>query len=87
MLSRPAESFHKTLYVTKTPMDSKKMREHKDSVIKHCLQHLSCVSNSYSDIVLPITGRVFKDQLMIKKIVKVHEETKPPKNAPTHSLS
>lgn len=30
-------------------MDSKKMREHKDSVIKHCLQHLSCVSNSYSD--------------------------------------
>lgn len=30
-------------------MDSKKMREHKDSIIKHCLQHLSCVSNSYSD--------------------------------------
>lgn len=26
-----------------------KMREHKDSVIKHCLQQLSCVSNSYSD--------------------------------------
>lgn len=23
--------------------------QQKDSVIKHCLQHLSCVSNSYSD--------------------------------------
>lgn len=68
-------------------MDSKKMREHKDSVIKHCLQHLSYVSNSYSDspsnnwtcLQRPIDDK--------KKIVKVHEETKPHKNAPTHSLS
>lgn len=67
-------------------MDSKKMREHKDSVIKHCLQHLSCVSNSYSDS--PSNNwTCLQRPIDDKKIVKVHEETKPHKNAPTHSLS